>query len=71
MARLKPKAVIFFRQPASVLDKDAPLPPMSIYAAGLPILGILLRRAGDGPSVGRQGRGRAQSRISGVPSSRS
>jgi GMP synthase (glutamine-hydrolysing) len=40
MARLKPKAVIFSGSPASVLDKDAPLPPMSIYAAGLPILGI-------------------------------
>ena len=40
MDRLKPKAVIFSGGPASVLDKDAPLPPMSIYKAGLPILGI-------------------------------
>jgi GMP synthase (glutamine-hydrolysing) len=40
MARLKPKAVIFSGSPASVLDKDAPLPPPSIYESGLPILGI-------------------------------
>ena len=40
MARLKPKAVIFSGSPASVLDKDAPLPPPSIYTAGVPILGI-------------------------------
>src|SRR5664279_1058139 len=40
MARLKPKAVIFSGSPASVLDKDAPLPPMSVYTAGVPILGI-------------------------------
>ncbi|MEX0697927.1 MAG: glutamine-hydrolyzing GMP synthase [Dongiaceae bacterium] len=40
MARLKPKAVIFSGSPASVLDKGAPLPPPSIYEAGLPILGI-------------------------------
>ncbi len=39
-ARLKPKAVIFSGSPASVLDKDAPLPPLSIYDAGVPILGI-------------------------------
>ena len=40
MARLKPKAVIFSGSPASVLDKDAPLPPKLIYESGLPILGI-------------------------------
>ena len=40
MVRLKPKAVIFSGSPASVLDKDAPLPPPSIYESGLPILGI-------------------------------
>ena len=38
-ARLKPKAVVFSGGPASVLDKDAPLPPPSLYAAGVPILG--------------------------------
>ncbi len=38
--RLKPKAVIFSGGPASVLDPDAPLPPLSLYAAGVPILGI-------------------------------
>jgi GMP synthase (glutamine-hydrolysing) len=40
LARLKPKAVILSGGPASVLDKDAPLPPRSIYDSGLPILGI-------------------------------
>jgi len=32
--------VVFSGGPASVLDKDAPLPPPSLYAAGVPILGI-------------------------------
>jgi GMP synthase (glutamine-hydrolysing) len=40
LARLKPKAVILSGGPASVLDRDAPLPPRSIYGSGLPILGI-------------------------------
>jgi GMP synthase (glutamine-hydrolysing) len=37
---LKPKAIILSGGPASVLDKDAPLAPMSIYQAGVPVLGI-------------------------------
>ncbi|MCR4282556.1 MAG: glutamine-hydrolyzing GMP synthase [Bauldia sp.] len=40
LARLTPKAVIFSGGPASVLDRDAPLPPRSVYEAGVPILGI-------------------------------
>ncbi len=40
MARLKPKAIVLSGGPASVLDKDAPLPPMSVYEAGVPVLGI-------------------------------
>ena len=40
IARLKPKAIILSGGPASVLDKDAPLPPMSVYEAGVPVLGI-------------------------------
>ncbi len=40
MARLQPKAIILSGGPASVLDKDAPLPPMSVYEAGVPVLGI-------------------------------
>jgi GMP synthase (glutamine-hydrolysing) len=39
-AAMRPKAVILSGGPASVLDKDAPLAPMSIYAAGVPVLGI-------------------------------
>src|SRR3974390_1147173 len=37
---MRPKAVILSGGPASVLDKDAPLAPDAIYAAGLPVLGI-------------------------------
>jgi GMP synthase (glutamine-hydrolysing) len=40
MARLKPKAIILSGGPSSVLDEDAPLPPLSVYTAGVPILGI-------------------------------
>jgi GMP synthase (glutamine-hydrolysing) len=37
---MRPKAVILSGGPASVLDRDAPLAPASIYAAGVPVLGI-------------------------------
>jgi GMP synthase (glutamine-hydrolysing) len=37
---MKPKGVILSGGPASVLDKDAPLAPPSIYDAGVPVLGI-------------------------------
>ncbi len=37
---IRPKGVILSGGPASVLDPDAPLPPASIYQAGVPILGI-------------------------------
>jgi GMP synthase (glutamine-hydrolysing) len=37
---LKPKGVILSGGPASVHDKDAPLAPPAIYAAGVPVLGI-------------------------------
>jgi len=37
---MKPKAVILSGGPASVLDKDAPLAPKAIFAAGVPVLGI-------------------------------
>ncbi|HZP18937.1 MAG TPA: glutamine-hydrolyzing GMP synthase [Bauldia sp.] len=40
MARLKPKAIILSGGPASVLDKDSPLPPRAVYEAGVPVLGI-------------------------------
>jgi GMP synthase (glutamine-hydrolysing) len=39
-AAMKPKGVILSGGPASVLDQDAPLAPMSIYNAGVPVLGI-------------------------------
>jgi GMP synthase (glutamine-hydrolysing) len=37
---MRPKGVILSGGPASVLDKDAPLAPPGIYAAGVPVLGI-------------------------------
>jgi len=37
---LKPKAVILSGGPASVHEKGAPLAPMAIYQAGVPVLGI-------------------------------
>ncbi len=37
---LRPKGVILSGGPASVLDKDAPLAPPSIFSAGVPVLGI-------------------------------
>src|SRR5438128_9730566 len=40
MARLKPKAIILSGGPSSVLDPGAPLPPLSVYKAGVPVLGI-------------------------------
>jgi GMP synthase (glutamine-hydrolysing) len=37
---MRPKGVILSGGPASVLDKDAPLAPMAVYEAGVPVLGI-------------------------------
>jgi GMP synthase (glutamine-hydrolysing) len=37
---MRPKGVILSGGPSSVLDKDAPLAPMAIYEAGVPVLGI-------------------------------
>src|SRR5438132_8245926 len=39
-AEMKPKGVILSGGPASVLDAGAPLAPMAIYQAGVPVLGI-------------------------------
>src|SRR6202022_2127536 len=39
-APMKPKAVILSGGPPSVLDRDAPLTPPSLYQSGVPILGI-------------------------------
>jgi GMP synthase (glutamine-hydrolysing) len=40
LAALKPKAIILSGGPASVLEKDAPLAPMAVYQAGVPVIGI-------------------------------
>jgi GMP synthase (glutamine-hydrolysing) len=37
---MRPNAVILSGGPASVHDKDAPLAPMAVYQAGVPVLGI-------------------------------
>jgi GMP synthase (glutamine-hydrolysing) len=39
-SEMKPKGVILSGGPASVLDAGAPLAPMAIYRAGVPVLGI-------------------------------
>jgi len=40
LAAVKPKGIILSGGPASVLDKDAPLAPIDVYKAGVPLLGI-------------------------------
>ena len=40
ISNLKPKGFILSGGPASVYDRDAPLPPLYTYESGLPILGI-------------------------------
>jgi GMP synthase (glutamine-hydrolysing) len=40
LADLKPKGIILSGGPASVLDQDAPLAPIDVYKAGVPVLGI-------------------------------
>src|SRR5438067_7058639 len=39
-AAMKPKGVILSGGPASVLDRGAPLAPVLLYTAGVPLLGI-------------------------------
>jgi len=40
LREMKPKGVILSGGPASVLDEGAPLAPLAIYQAGVPVLGI-------------------------------
>src|SRR4051794_8543028 len=40
LKEMKPKAVILSGGPASVLDEGAPLAPMAVFEAGVPVLGI-------------------------------
>ena len=40
LARFAPQAVIFSGGPASVFAEGAPMPPMSVFGLGVPILGI-------------------------------
>src|SRR5262249_26919560 len=51
-AEMKPKAVILSGGPASVLDRDAPLPPPELYQAGLPGLGICYGEQALAPQLG-------------------
>ena len=60
---IKPKAVILSGGPASVLDKDAPLRAEGALRGGRAGARHLLRRAGDGASARRRGRGRPPPRI--------
>ena len=40
LREMKPKGIILSGGPASVLDDNAPLPPVELYQAGVPVLGI-------------------------------
>ncbi len=40
LARFAPRAIILSGGPASVLDEGSPRPPESVFAAGVPVLGI-------------------------------
>ncbi len=40
LAAFAPKAVVLSGGPASVLDRGAPMPPPSLFALGVPVLGI-------------------------------
>ena len=40
LSNLLPKAIILSGGPASVLDKEAPMPPESIFEMEVPLLGI-------------------------------
>src|SRR5918997_325921 len=54
-AEMRPKGVILSGGPASVLDKDAPLAPPSIYQAGVPVLGICYGEQAMAQQLGGRG----------------
>jgi GMP synthase (glutamine-hydrolysing) len=71
-AEMKPRAVILSGGPASVLDRDAPMPPTAFYEAGLPVLGIcygeqaLAKQLGGEVEGGHAGEfGRAEVEVTG------
>jgi GMP synthase (glutamine-hydrolysing) len=71
-AELRPRAVILSGGPASVLDRDAPMPPPAFYQAGLPVLGIcygeqaLAKQLGGEVEGGHAGEfGRAEVEVTG------
>jgi len=57
LAALQPKAVILSGGPASVLDKGAPLAPMAVYQAGVPVLGICYGEQAMAQQLGGQVKG--------------
>jgi GMP synthase (glutamine-hydrolysing) len=71
-AEMKPRAVILSGGPASVLDRDAPMPPTAFYESGLPVLGIcygeqaLAKQLGGEVQGGHAGEfGRAEVEVTG------
>src|SRR5260221_2823326 len=52
-ARIRPKGVILSGGPASVLEQGAPLAPRSVYAAGVPLLGICYGEQAMARQLGR------------------
>src|SRR5260370_2261666 len=56
-ARMRPKGVILSGGPASVLEQGAPLAPPSVYAAGVPLLGICYGEQARARQLGGPGEG--------------
>src|SRR5262245_47321814 len=56
-AAMKPRGVILSGGPASVLDRDAPLAPQTIYDAGVPVLGICYGEQAMARQVAGKGEG--------------
>src|SRR5439155_24766169 len=55
LAQMKPKGIILSGGPASVLDAGAPLAPMAIYDAGVPVPGICYGEQAMAAQLGGQG----------------
>src|SRR3989442_10298352 len=54
---MSPKAVILSGGPASVHEKDAPLPPLAMYEAGVPVVGRSHGAPRMAPQLGGHGEG--------------
>jgi hypothetical protein len=57
------KGIILSGSHASIYEETTDKAPQVVFELGVPVLGYLLRHAGHGPTIGRQGRGRAHPRV--------